>query len=138
MKKQNQIACYTMVIGEMFEVVASATAKTLNGEDQIATFATYRERLSRLVKAARYYAEKYFEVTSEKLKEFESTLHGAPPVEVLFDVCGNLMFIASKEMEFLCEACNDDPQQKIMVIEANLQIIEKMIEESEDEVKSVH
>ena len=129
------MACYTMAVGQMFDLIASATASVLNGEDQRQVLSEIAEKLEKSVKAVRCYAEMYFEISAADMNKFDpSFMAKAPSVEILFDIGGNLVSMAAREMEFFCESYNEDPQQKIMVIEANLQIIEMMLEE----VKSVH
>lgn len=134
-KKKNHISCYIMAVGEMFHLIARATADTVNGGDQREIFKQIAADLTKSVKAVRYYAEMYFETSVLDKQKFDPRFMArVPNIELLFDIGGNLVSIGAREMEYFCEQYNEGSYSKMMVVEANLQVIELMLEE----VNNVH
>lgn len=128
MEKTNQISCYAMSVGALFEVVARATADTSNGTPQTQVAEEIAPLLKKHIGAIRYYAEQYFGCKTKRSDIQPFGIAKGKEIEMLFDISGNLLTIASDEIRAFCDGWNDHSETKLAIVQANLEYIEKLME----------
>ena len=124
MKKENQLAAYTMAVGELFELVAKATADVSDGMQQKAAIKLIEKRMPRAIQGVRYYASAYFEKKPNSSIPYKEILECSEPIQLLFDVSANLVAIATAEMQDFCKSWDENSQIKVDIVESNLNYLE--------------
>lgn len=121
-RKKNQIMCYMTEIGKIVTALATATAdccdETVSQETAISTHLT---KIKSAATEAAYYAGLYFEEDLHIQPEYAYSVEH--PVEMLFDVIGNLIKVGGDEIDSFCIEWDNKKTIKVRTIELNLQLV---------------
>lgn len=121
--KKNRIMCYMIEVSKIVSVLATATADCCDGVSQEKAIIPHLTKIKNATNSAAYYAGLYFEEKLQIKPEHDYSVDY--PVEMLFDVTGNLLGLGSEEVDSgnMDTHFNDCKQVKVRALELNLQLI---------------